>query len=83
MKKLPLILVTIYLFLVAISIIPIFTDKEALSGVFAVMLTLPWSGILGNLIPSPSAFSGLVVIVVSALINALIIGAIARWVVNR
>lgn len=83
MKKLPKILVISYLVLVVIALIPIFTEKDALSAVFAVMLTLPWSWLIGNVVSGSNIFAGLLVIIVGAVINASIIGTIARWVVNR
>jgi carbon starvation protein CstA len=83
MKNLPYILVVIYLILVVISVIPIFMDREALSGVFAAGLTMPWSSLLGNLMSGSGKIIGLVIIAVSALINAAIIGAVARWLVSK
>jgi hypothetical protein len=84
LRKLPTILTAIYLILVVLSIIPIFTGDDALSGIFAIVLTLPWGSILGNLLPgSPSVTVGLLVVAVGAAINAVIIYFVSRWLVNR
>ena len=81
-RNIPTILVGVYLALVVLGIIPIFTGDDALSGIFAVVLTLPWSSLLGNL-TGGSVIAGLVVIVVGAAINAAIIYFVSPWVVGR
>ena len=84
LRKLPIILTVIYLVLVVLSIIPIFTGDDALSGIFAVTLTLPWSPLLSSLLPdSGSVAVGLLVVAVGAAINAAIIYFVSRWIVNR
>jgi hypothetical protein len=84
LRKLPTILTALYLILVLISIIPIFTGEDALSGIFAIVLTLPWSSILSNLLPvSVSVTAGLAVVAVGAAINAVIIYFVSRWLVGR
>lgn len=86
MKMIPAILTAIYLILVALAVIPIFTDKDALSGIFAVVLTAPWTPLLGGLLPenlSGNLVSGLALVAIGAAINAGILYALARWVVGR
>ena len=81
--KIPVIITTIYLILVVLSIIPIFIGDDALSGIFAIVLTVPWSSILSSLLPgSGSVAVGLLVVAVGAAINAAIIYAVSRWLVN-
>lgn len=84
LRRLPTILTAIYLILVLLSIIPIFTGGDALSGIFAILLTLPWSALLSNLLPgSGSVAVGLLVVVVGAAVNAAIIYFVSRWLVRR
>lgn len=84
LRKLPVILTAIYLILVILSLIPIFTGADALSGILAITLTLPWSAILSNLLPgSGSVGVGLLVVAVGAAINAALLYMISRWLVNR
>ena len=73
----------IYLILVVLSIIPIFTGDGPLSGILAIVLTVPWSSILSNLLPgSGSVAVGLLVVAVGAAINAAIIYFVSRWLVG-
>ena len=84
LRKLPTGLTAIYLILVLLSIIPIFTGADALSGILAIALTVPWSSILSSLLPgSGSVAVGLLVVAVGAAINAAIIYYVSRWIVNR
>lgn len=84
MRKLPLILTGIYLVLVLLGIIPIFTGGDALSGIFAIVLTMPWSSLLSSLLPgSGSVVMGLLVVVIGAAINAAIIYTVSRWLVGK
>ena len=84
MHKLPMILTIIYLILVVLSIIPIFTGDDALSGILAIMLTLPWSSIFSSLLPgSGSVAIGLLIVAVGAAINAAIIYFVSSWLVGR
>ncbi len=84
LRKLPTILTVIYLVLVLLSIIPIFTGDDALSGIFAIVLTVPWSSILSNLLPgSGSVAVGLLVVTVGAVINAAILYFVSRWLVGK
>lgn len=86
MKTIPTILTAIYMILVLLAVIPIFTAKDALSGIFAVALTAPWNSLLGRLLPANLAgnlASGLALVALGAAINAGIIYALARWVCGR
>ena len=83
LRKLPTILTAIYLILVVLSIIPIFTGDDALSGIFAIVLTVPWSPVLSSLLPgSGSVAVGLLIVAVGAAINAAIIYFVSRWLVE-
>lgn len=82
--RLPSIVTAIYLILVLLSIIPIFTGADALSGIFAVLLTQPWVSLLDRLLgTSGNLTSGLILIVIGAVINAAIIYYVLRWLVGR
>ncbi|HRV94364.1 MAG TPA: hypothetical protein P5526_19565 [Anaerolineae bacterium] len=81
-NKIPLIIVIVYLVLVFLSIIPIFIGDDALSGIFAVILTAPWSALLGNLLTSGSTVAGLLLIMIGAAINAAILYFVSRWIVG-
>lgn len=84
MRKLPTILTAIYLVLVLLSIIPIFTGGDALSGILAIALTAPWSGILSSLLPGDGSVAlGLLVVTVGAAINAAIIYYVSRWLMGK
>jgi len=83
LRKIPTIVTAVYLILVLLSIIPIFTGDDALSGIFAIVLTVPWSSILSSLLPgSGSVAVGLLVVAVGAVINAAIIYFVLRWLVG-
>lgn len=82
MRKVPISLVILYLLLVLLSAIPIFTGGGALSGIFAIVLTVPWSSILGNVLPG-NLVMGVLVVAVGAAINAAIIYFVSRWLVAR
>lgn len=80
--RIPNIITAIYVTLVLLSAIPIFTGGDALSGVFAIVLTAPWSAMLGSLLPG-NMMSGLLVVAVGAAINAAIIYYVSRWLVGK
>jgi hypothetical protein len=83
LRRLPTILTAIYLILVVLSIIPIFTGDDPLSGIFAIALTAPWSSILSSLLPgSGSVAVGLLIVAMGAAINAAIIFFVSRWLVG-
>jgi hypothetical protein len=81
--------VGVYVLLLLISIVPVFTSGDALSGIFALLLTLPWSVLTFNAIAaivpgfSEGAASGLIVFMVGGVVNAILIYLIARWLVRR
>ena len=83
LQKLPFILTVIYLVLVLLSVIPIFTGDDPLSGIFAIVLTVPWSSLLSNVLPGSGSIAvGLLVVAVGAAINAAIIYFVSRWLVG-
>ena len=85
-RKIPIIVTAIYLILVVLAIIPIFTSDDALAGIFAIVLTEPWSSLFDNFLPD-SAFDsitgGLLLVTIGAAINAALLYFISRWLVNR
>jgi hypothetical protein len=81
MKKFPAVLAVIYLIVVAVSIVPIFTESDALSGVLAIFVTSPWSLMLGTVVPE-GMFWGFVMVAIGAFINAAIIYAISKLLVR-
>lgn len=81
LRKIPTILTAIYLIVVVLAIIPIFTGDDALSGIFAVVLTAPWSSLLSSLLPA-NLVTGLLMIAVGAAINGAIIYYLSRWLVG-
>ena len=83
-RRLPTLITTIYLVLVLLSIIPIFTGDDPLSAIFAVILTQPWVSLFDRLIGlSGNPTTGLLLVVVGAVINAVIIYYVLRWLVSR
>lgn len=84
MKKIPVILTCLYLGLLILGVIPIFTGEGPLSGIFAVILAAPWTMLLGKLIGAKgdSVATGLALVAVGGLINATLIYFVSRWVVR-
>jgi hypothetical protein len=88
-QKIPPALVAVYLILVLLSTIPIFTGDDPLDAIFLVVLTLPWSFSITPLVDaiSPSLFDnviiGVLIGLVGAAINAVLLYLISRWIVNR
>jgi hypothetical protein len=84
-KQMPVILASVYAVLGALSIVPIFTGDDPLSGIFAVLLGSPWvqllSSALGRSSPSPAAGLGLAGIGIA--INAGIVYLASRWLLRR
>lgn len=77
--RFPYLVTGLYLFLVVLSVVPIFTEEDALSGVFAVILTQPWPTLLSRIVPDGIA-GGLLLIAVGAIINASLLFLICRWI---
>ena len=51
-KKIPLIVVAVYLILVLLATIPVFTGDDPLDAVFLVLLVLPWSFLITPIVDS-------------------------------
>lgn len=82
--RLPSLVTILYLVLVLLSIIPIFTGNDALSGIFAVLLTQPWTSLLDRLFGlADNMVTGLILVLIGAAINAAIIYYGLRWLVAR
>ena len=88
-QKIPPVLVAIYLIVVLLSAILIFTGDDPLDAIFLVVLTLPWSFLITPLVDaiSPSLFEnviiGVLIGLIGAAINAVLLYLISRWIVNR
>lgn len=85
-RHLPVILTAVYVVLFVLAVIPIFTGDDALSGIFANVLSAPWSGLLGKLLPG--AGSGTLVLalgltVFGAALNASLIYFLSRWILGK
>ena len=82
-----IIFVVIYLVLVLCSISFIFAnDDDALfSGIFAILLTWPWSLFLSGLVPpdSDNFVIALLLVLLGAAINTAILYFGSRWLVRR
>lgn len=85
MHKLPHILTSLYAALLVLAMIPIFTGDDPLSGIFAVLLTAPWTMFFTRLIaPSEGAIAtGMAIVVIGGLINAALIFLISRFFVRK
>lgn len=85
MQKLPHILTSLYVALLVLAVIPIFTGHDALSGIFAVLLTAPWTMFLARLIePSEGTIAtGIAIVVIGGMINAALIFLFARFFVRK
>ncbi|GAA4874201.1 hypothetical protein GCM10025788_10920 [Serinicoccus chungangensis] len=86
-SRAPMIATPVYLALVLVGLLFILLGDDALSGVFAVILTLPWSaavtGLMDSAMEVDGAVSGSVGVVVGAAINAAIIYGVMRFVTRR
>lgn len=85
MHKLPHILTSLYLALLVLAVIPIFTGDDALSGIFAVLLTAPWTMIFARLIePSEGAIAtGIAMVVIGGTINAALTFLVSRFFIRK
>lgn len=85
-RHLPLILTAVYVVLFVLAVIPIFTGDDALSGIFAIVLSEPWSGLLGKLLPGAATGNlvlGLGLTVIGAALNGSLIYFLSRWILGR
>jgi hypothetical protein len=81
----PAIVAGAYAVLGALSVLPVFTGKGALSGIFVVLLGTPWTQLLSRALDAvaPSRSSGLVLGAIGIAVNVAILYLAARWVVGR
>lgn len=87
-RRAPVIAVLVYLALVVVAVLLILVSDDSLSGVFAVILTLPWSVAVTSFVDAAGtdvdgAVSGTIGVVVGAAVKAAIIYAVARLVARR
>lgn len=88
-ERIPALLAGAYAVLGALSFVPVFTGDDAMSGIFVVVLGLPWTALLSSALarvapgasvgPVTGGFLGLVGIA----INTAILYFASRWVVWR
>ncbi len=89
LNRIPTILAGLYCGLFLLSIVPIFTGEDALSGIFAVVLGLPWTMILSRIADAinPSLTDGLqlglAIVLIAGLINGSMIYLVSRWIVRQ
>jgi hypothetical protein len=88
-NRISTILASFYGALVVLSIVPIFTGDDALNGIFAVVLGLPWTIVLSRVADAinPSLSNGLATGIAIALVagftNVAIIYVVSRWIVQQ
>ena len=88
-KKIPLIVVAVYLILVLLATIPVFTGDDPLDAVFLVLLVLPWSFLITPIVDSinpmlfDNIFVGVSVSLIGAAINAVLLYLLTSWLVNK
>lgn len=82
MQKLPHILTSLYVALLVLAVVPVFTGDDALSGIFAVLLTAPWTMIIARLIePSEGTITtGVAIVGIGGMINAALIFLASRFI---
>ena len=85
-SRIPLILVVAFLTLVNLATIPIFVGDDALSGIFAVLLTQPWASLFSGLLQESvedDKVGGILLVGIGAVINAVLIYLCSNWIVRR
>jgi len=87
-NRVPAILAGAYAVLGALSILPIFTGDDPLSGIFAVVLGSPWAQLLSSLFgaagaSSPGVAEGLSLAGIGIAVNAAIVYLASRWIARR
>ncbi len=82
-NRLPVILAGAFAVLGALSILPIFTGDDPLSGVFAVLLGSPWVQLLSSLVGAAGTAAGVAFAAAGIAINAAILYFASRWLVRR
>jgi hypothetical protein len=83
-----LVLAGTYAVLGALSLVPIFTGDDPLSGIFAVLLGSPWAQLLSSLfgaagVSSPGPAAGLGFAGIGITVNAAIVYLASRWIARR
>jgi hypothetical protein len=88
-SKIPIVLAGIYATLVVLSVVPILIGNDALNGIFAVVLALPWTKLMSSVADAinPSLanalIAGVVMVLIGGAINTAIIYFVSRWIVRR
>lgn len=87
--KIAFALTVIYVVLVLLSLIPVFTGDDPLDAIFFIMLTFPWSFLMNMLVDNinPALFDNIVIPVITGLVaaavNAVLLYLLASWMGNR
>ena len=84
--RLPFALTMVYVVLVIVASIPIFTGNDALSGIFAVALTAPWNSLFEPLVAGEgngTTGKGLLLVALGGAVNAALIFFVSRWIIGR
>jgi hypothetical protein len=69
-----------------LSVVPVFTEDDALSGIFMVMLGSPWTQLLLAALGSPASgglAAGLVLGVAGISVNTALVYFVSRWLIRR
>jgi hypothetical protein len=87
-NRIPVILAGTYAVLGALSILPIFTGDDPLSGIFAVLLGSPWTQLLSSALGTAGASSrgpaaGVGLAGIGIAVNAAIVYLVSRWLARR
>jgi hypothetical protein len=87
-RRIPAILAGVYALLGALSLVPVFTGDDPLSGIFLVVLGLPWTPLLSRVLDavapalSGGAAAGVALGVVGIALNTAIVYFLSRWVMR-
>jgi hypothetical protein len=88
-SKVPLFGAVVYLALVLLSVIPVFTGDDALDAIFLVVLTLPWSFFIAPVVntinpsSSGSIMIGLAIALIGAAFNMVLLYLLTSRLVNK
>ena len=87
-NRIPAILAGAYAVLGALSIVPILTGDDPMSGIFAVLLGSPWTQLLSSALAaagasSPSTATGLALAGTGIAANAAMLYLVSAWLARR
>jgi hypothetical protein len=87
-NQVPAILAGVFAALGALSLVPVFTGDDPLSGIFAVLLGSPWTQLLSSALGAAGATpgslaAGLALAGIGIAVNTTIVYLVSRWLVRR